>query len=223
MRMCVLIPIYNEGKTIGALVKNLKARKFDVVVINDGSTDGGGEKAAAEGAKVLTNSSKLGKGGSLKSGFEYILSQNYDAVLTMDGDAQHDVDDLDQFLVVAIDHPESVITGNRMVDAKNMPRVRFFTNKLMSWLISMVCGQNIPDTQCGYRYIHSKILRELKLVSRDFEIETEILIKSSRKGYKIYSVPIKTIYQDEVSHIHPLKDTYRFIRYLLREIFLKSD
>lgn len=223
MKICILIPVYNEGKTIGQIVKALKANKLDVIVIDDGSTDGSGQKAAAEGAKVFTNETKLGKGDSLKKGFEYLLAQGYEGVIMMDGDAQHDVGDLDHFFSVINDHPISVVTGNRMVDAKDMPRVRLMTNKVMSWLISSVCGQTIPDTQCGYRYIHSKILKELKLISGDFEIESEILIKSSRKGYKIYSVPIKTIYQGEVSHIRPFKDTLRFIRYLLREIFSKSD
>ena len=127
--------------------------------------------------------------------------------------------DIDKFIELAQREKACIINGNRMQNHQGMPWVRFCTNRLMSWLVSWACGQSIADTQCGYRYISSEILRAITLTSGDFEIESEILIKSSKKGFKVYSVPIKTIYRDEVSQIHPLKDTLRFIRYFVKEIF----
>ena len=91
----------------------------------------------------------------------------------------------------------------------------------MSSLISFACRNSIADTQCGYRYINCDILKQIQFSSDDFEIETEILMKAAKKGYPIYSVPIKTIYRDEKSKIHPFKDTIRFVNYFIKEIFSK--
>ncbi len=219
MKTAVLIPIYNESKTIKSVVQALKAKKLDVIVIDDGSKDDGGSLAASAGAVVLRNEPNQGKGYSLKRGFAYLLEKGFDGVVMMDGDAQHDVDDLPQFLELANKYPDSVISGNRMANAQGMPMVRYATNCFMSWMISLACRQKIEDTQCGYRYVGANVLRNLKLISGDFEIETEILMKASKRGYKVFNVPIKTIYRDEVSHIHPVKDTIRFIRYFIKELF----
>jgi hypothetical protein len=90
-------------------------------------------------------------------------------------------------------------------------------------MISLFCRQHIPDTQCGFRLIKTNVLRAIKLESSDFEIETEELIKASKKGFKIASVDIQTIYRDEVSKIQPVRDTVRFIAYLWRELLRKND
>lgn len=222
MKICILIPVLNESRTIGFLVEQLRQRGLDCLVIDDGSTDRSGMIAKEKGAVVISHQEKQGKGASLKEGFEYILKNNFDAVIAMDGDGQHAVEDLDPFLRAAEENPRRVITGNRMSNAKNMPRVRYLTNRFMSSLISFVCKQKVPDTQCGYRYIHRDILNILKLRSNDFEIESEILIQASRKDFQIHSVPIKTIYQDETSQIHPFKDTVRFIIYFTKELFSRD-
>ena len=223
MKICVLIPAYNESKNIGHVVRGVRKKHMDVVVVDDGSKDTTGKIAREKGAVVLVNDPNQGKGRSLKRGFEYVIKCGFDGVLMMDGDGQHDVDDIDQFIDQARQHPVSIVTGNRMVNTVDMPRVRYCTNRFMSWLISTACRQDIPDTQCGYRYISSHILRQLHLTSGDFEIETEILMKASKKGFKIFSVPIKTIYRNEVSQIHPVKDTFRFIIYFVKELFSSGN
>ena len=102
-----------------------------------------------------------------------------------------------------------------------MPWHRLFTNKIMSALISLVCRQKIYDTQCGYRLIRCEVLRNVVLSSSAFEIESEVLIKASKKRYRIASVPVKTIYGTEVSKINPFFDTARFIIYIVREMFVR--
>ena len=223
MNPCILIPVYNEFKEIGRLVESLKRKGLPVVVIDDGSTDDSGGIAKQKGAVVIRHDQNQGKGRSLQDGFEYVLKNNYDGVITIDGDGQHDINDIDQFISKAKEHPLSVITGTRMDDSKGMPFVRFVTNRMMSWMISTLCKQNIPETQCGFRLISREVLNELKLTSSDFEIETEVLIKASKKGFKIYSVPIKTIYRDEASKINPLLDTFRFFIYMMKEIGSLKD
>jgi hypothetical protein len=86
----------------------------------------------------------------------------------------------------------------------------------MSYLISKICGQHIPDTQCGYRMINSGVMKSVKLESSNFEIESELIIKASRNGFKIGSVAIKTVYEDEKSKINPIIDTLRFMNFMIR-------
>jgi len=221
MKICIIIPAYNESQHIGSLIETLCAQERDVIVIDDGSTDGTGTIAKEKGAVVIHHDQKNGKGFSLRKGFEYALEHDYDGVIAMDGDGQHDCSDIKQFVELAKNNKVSVITGNRMGNVRKMPFTRYFTNRFMSWLISMACRQSVADTQCGFRYISCDILRKLNLGCRDFEIETEILMKASKKNFKILSVPIKTIYCDEKSQINPFKDTIRFITYFSKEILSK--
>ena len=113
-----------------------------------------------------------------------------------------------------------MIIGNRMSDARNMPFVRILTNRLMSWFLSLVTRQNIPDTQCGFRLVKRELLEKVNLVTSKYEMESEMLIKASRRGFKIKSVLVKTIYGDQKSQINPLVDTFRFVRLMIRD-FLK--
>ena len=223
MKICVVIPAYNEAKTIGPLVESIKKKGLDVFVIDDGSKDNCGVIAKSKGADVLRLDPNQGKGNALKCGFKYALEKGYDGVIMMDSDGQHDVEDLDHFIAYSKEFPLSVITGNRMTNTKEMPRVRYLTNRFMSSLISLACRNSIADTQCGYRDISCDVLKNLHLTCADFEIETEILMKCSKKNFKVYSVSVKTIYQDEKSHINPLKDTIRFFVYFLKEIFSSKE
>ena len=218
MKICILIPCHNESQAIGGLVEKIKGLSLDVVVVDDGSADGTGAIAKSKGAYVLTIAQRGGKGNAMRKGFDHIVSQGYDALIVMDGDGQHAVEDVPKFIEHFKTSQASVINGNRMGNNKNMPFVRRVTNRFMSWMISRVCGQKVLDSQCGFRLIGCGVLRVIKLTSTNFEIESEILIKSSRKGFKIDSVPVQTIYQDEQSKIHPVKDTIRFFKYLLREM-----
>lgn len=222
MNVCILIPAYNESKTITQLVTGVKDMGLHVVVVDDGSVDNTALLASEAGAIVLSNKRNQGKGATLQKGFQYVVDKKYDGVICMDGDGQHAIADLDNFLNSPNLQKNTVINGNRMTNSKDMPFVRLYTNRFMSFLISSVCGQKVPDTQCGFRYIGRDILQSIQLTSGCYEIESEILIKSSKKGFSIHSVPIQTIYQGEASHIRPVRDTVRFFAYLLKEVFSKS-
>ena len=106
--------------------------------------------------------------------------------------------------------------GNRMDDVVRMPFVRRVVNRYMSNEISRVCGQKIPDTQCGYRMLHRELIPDMLGGAHRYEYETEALIIASRKGYRIESVPITTVYTDQVSKIHPARDSLRFFKLMRR-------
>lgn len=218
MKTCIIVPTYNEAKSIGELIKQIRSQDFEVIVIDDGSQDNTAEIAEKSGVVVLRSQNNQGKGASLIKGFKYALTNAFDAVISMDGDGQHLPQDLPYFIRLAKYSDSGILVGNRMLKAKNMPLVRFLTNKFMSWLISRLARQKIPDTQCGFRLIKKEVLERLNLTTSRYETESEILIKSSRLGFKIESVPIRTVYNGEKSSIKPFIDTLRFIRFIIREI-----
>jgi glycosyltransferase involved in cell wall biosynthesis len=218
MKIAIIIPAYNEAKTIGSLVKAILELKHDAIVVDDGSIDDTAILAKTQGAQVISTHQKSGKGNALRLGFSKAISQEYDAVITLDGDGQHAPSDIANFLECYQKSHADIINGDRMQNPLGMPLIRRLTNGFMSWLISVACHQRITDTQCGFRLISIQVLKTIEFQCNDFEIETEILIRASKKGFRIASVPIQTIYRDEVSKIKPVKDTLRFIKYISREI-----
>ncbi len=218
MKTCVIIPSYNEAKEIGKLIKEIIQHGLDVVVVDDGSTDNTPQIARESGATVLGNIKNQGKGASLTKGFNYALEHGYAAVITMDGDGQHLPEDLPYFIRLAKYSNSGIIIGNRMHKTKNMPTVRLLTNKVMSYLLSSIAKQKIPDTQCGFRLIKREILERVNLSTYNYETESEILLKCSRLGQRIESVPIKTVYRGQKSRINPLVDSFRFLRFIAREL-----
>jgi glycosyltransferase involved in cell wall biosynthesis len=222
VRACVLIPAYNEANTIGPLVKDIKMKGLDAIVVDDGSKDLTGDISEKAGAIVIRHYANLGKGASVKEGFSFFLEKtSNDAVIIMDADGQHLVEDCDGFIEKASSGRDMIIVGNRMGYTKNMPLIRLITNKFMSFLLSLLCKQNIPDTQCGFRLLTRGVVKNLNIQSSNFDTESEMLIDASRKGVSIYSVAIKTIYGDETSQIHPVKDTIRFISLIVKHMFRK--
>jgi glycosyltransferase involved in cell wall biosynthesis len=217
MRTCLIIPALNESQEIANLIQ--QARRFvpDILVIDDGSTDQTAQIAKSSGAEVLRNERNQGKGACLVKGYAYALAKGFDAVISMDGDGQHSPLDLPAFLKAAEEQGNALIIGNRMFNLKNMPFLRVITNRFMSSLLSLVTKQEIPDTQCGFRLVKRELLEKVNLVTSKFEMESEILIKASRRGFKIRSVPIKTIYGNQKSQINPFVDTFRFVRLLARD------
>lgn len=216
MKPCVVIPAYNEALAITDVVSQVRKQGWEVVVIDDGSADNTADRARQGGATVIRNPRNEGKGSSLIKGFGYCLDKDFDAVITMDADGQHSPADIPNFIRAAEASASKVFVGNRMPEARAMPMVRLLTNKFMSWIISRIARQRIPDTQCGFRLIRRDVLERIDLRARKYEIESEVLIKAGRLGARIESVPIKTIYAGSKSQINPFIDTLRFIKFIFR-------
>jgi len=222
MRTCVIIPTYNESKAIAGLINQLHKLGLKAIIIDDGSSDDTVKIALEAGAEVLCNKSNTGKGASLIKGYAFAVSQGFDAVISMDGDGQHSADDIKVFIQKAESSNCGVIVGNRMAMTKGMPVLRIATNRFMSKIISAVAKQRIPDTQCGFRLVKKEVLQKMNLSTSKYETESEILIKAARLGFKIESVPVKTIYSGQKSQINPFVDTLRFLRFMVLEFFRSS-
>ncbi len=215
-KIFVVVPTYNESKTIEGLINSIGRLGLDTIVIDDGSTDKTAELARHCGAFVYTHKENLGKGTSLRDGFFYALRLGCEAVITMDGDGQHNPQDIPKFLDEWRRTRADLIIGNRMDEPMGMPFIRKLTNILMSFLLSLFVRQKIKDTQCGFRLLSRRALEQLKLKSKNYDIESEMIIDSKKKNLKVSSCSIESIYKDESSQIHPVFDTIRFIRLLLR-------
>lgn len=210
----VIIPAHNEGEALANILKDLKTKGLRTLVVDDGSKDDTYHIAKSYADIVLKNETNFGKGQSLQRGINYFLEEDkVDYIITMDGDGQHAVSDIDIFLKAAQDK-ESFVIGNRMLNPLGMPKVRIFTNKLMSSFISKIVNQKIPDTQCGFRLIRKDVLENTRLKTNKFEVESELIIKAA-DNVKIKSVPIKSIYaKNQKSRINPIMDTLRFLKFI---------
>lgn len=210
-RVLILIPAYNESERIPAVIKASMAYG-PVLVVDDGSKDSTAAVAQAAGAEVIRQEPNQGKGAALIRGFQHGLEHDYDAVLTLDADGQHDPAEIPLFIRDFVTNSSDLIIGKR--DFSKMPFPRNITNRIGTWSFSDAMQQYIPDNQSGYR-LHSRRLLEEALKSNEhgFEFEVEIILKCVLKGYKISWIPIKTIYNDKQnSKITPLRHAWRFYR-----------
>ncbi|MFH1771467.1 MAG: glycosyltransferase family 2 protein [Candidatus Omnitrophota bacterium] len=216
MNIWVLIPAYNEAESLKNLLLELSSLKISVLVIDDGSTDKTYEVAKTHATDVVRNNHNLGKGSALLKGINCLLKNPaVTHIVTMDADGQHSPADIEFFIQKAKENCEFVV-GNRMDDPKDMPKIRVITNTFMSWFISKLAGQSIPDTQCGFRLIKRDVLEHIEITTHKFEMESEIIIKAARGNFTIESVPIKSIYfKNRPSKINPIIDTIRFIRFAI--------
>lgn len=217
--VCVLIPAYNEEKNIARVVSEVLSMGFKVVVVDDGSTDSTAEKVLALPAECVVSGVNEGKGAAIQRGFDRFLTGRYDALIIMDADGQHRTADLGKFITALKERRGDLVVGNRMAEPVGMPWVRVLTNRAMSLLISALAGQKIPDTQCGYRALTKDAVAKMRLGTKRFEVESEMILRASRAGLKIASVPIESVYGDEISRIRPVRDTIRFFQFLARFIF----
>ena len=197
------------------------ARKYSdrVLVVDDGSADRTAQAAAAAGAEVIRQPENRGKGAALRTGLKALVDRGSDPVIVLDGDGQHDPGEIPAFLAEALRSGAGIVVGNRMAAAESMPFVRYWTNRTMSAILSRLAGEKIPDTQCGYRLLSAETVGKLSFATSNYDTESEMLIEAGRKGVRISSVPVKTIYRGEVSRIRPGRDTVRFLRLLLRTFF----
>jgi len=215
-RVSVLIPAYNEDEYISEVVKGALKIVPRVLVVDDGSSDQTVPVSESAGAEVICHSINRGKGAALQTGFKAILSDGGEAVVVLDGDGQHDPEELPRFIKCAAESGAGIVLGNRLSSATGMPLIRYWTNRTMSIILSWLSGQRIPDSQCGYRLIRREVLERINFTTQNYDMESEMLILASSLGYKIVSVPIKTIYSGQASEIKPGRDTIRFFKLIFK-------
>lgn len=211
---CVaIIPCFNEGATLAALVGAVLQHLPFVLVVDDGSTDMTSVTARAAGATVVRQARNSGKGAALSTGLSLARKQGFEWAFTLDGDGQHAPDDIPAFLCCARQTGAVLVVGNRMHNALAIPWLRRQVNSWMSRQLSRHAGRRLPDTQCGFRLMHLETWAGLPLHTEHFEVESETLMAFLAAKCPVAFVPIQVIGRGPGSHIRPVADSWRWWRW----------
>lgn len=210
-RVMALIPALNAARTIEPVVGKAFPEVERVVVVDDGSTDGTRGVAERAGATVLRHDVNRGKGGALKTGFAYAVENGYEGVITLDADGQHLPHEIPKFLTARRETNADLIIGGRAhLFGEMLPRRRF-ANRMSAAMISWGARTKVPDSQSGFRYYSTHLLREIRLRTDGFDLESEVIIRAGVRGLKIITIPIDLGFVDglSTSHYKPLGDSLR--------------
>ena len=216
-QLAAVIPARNEARSIRALAQACLQYVQHVIVIDDASTDGTAEALTGLPVTVLSNKTRLGKGGALSRGFKEALEYGAGAIITLDGDGQHDPHDIPAFVEAANRYPGYLIIGARIKGAAHAPRSRRAANRIADFWISWAAGEPIRDSQSGHRLYPRELLMSVHANARvadGFAFESEMLIESTRHGFRIAAVPIEARYPGgaRTSYFRPAYDIWRITR-----------
>ncbi len=211
---CVLvIPVFNNGNTIGNVIADAKRFADTIWVVNDGSTDSTAEELAkTDGIRVITIPTNRGKGNALKTALNLAGEEGYTYVLTMDADGQHYADDIPVFLDAIQRNPGCLLIGARNLVSENMPSRNTFANRFSNFWFRVETGNRLSDTQSGFRLYPVKALQGMRMLTSRYEFEVEVIVRAAWRGIKVANVPIKVYYAPEgerVSHFRPFRDFFR--------------
>lgn len=218
----VIIPAFNEEKNIKNVIRKCKEYIQKIIVIDDGSSDNTSQIAKNEDTIVIINRENLGKTDSLKKGFRKGTDESADIFLLLDADGQHNPDEIPLFLE-KIHEGYDLVIGARKFRPELMPKIRILANAVSSYLVSLICGVKIKDSQSGYRALTREVVEEITITSSRFQADTEMIVKAAKHGFKVGFVPIETIYHPEAkSKVHQFIDPLRFIFLITRLAFYKK-
>lgn len=213
LKCCVLIPTYNNAKTIEAVIQSTLEYCDDVIIVNDGCTDDTANILAKyPQLHLVTHPINMGKGMGLRNGFKKAVELGFDYVISIDSDGQHYPKDFILFLDKIENEPGSLIIGARNMTVENVPNKSTFGNKFSNFWFWAETGITLPDTQSGYRLYPVKRLQKIWLFTTKFELEIEVIVKAAWRGIPVVSVPVSVYYApvgERVSHFIPSRDSTR--------------
>jgi glycosyltransferase involved in cell wall biosynthesis len=213
-RCCVLIPTYNNQKTLEKVITDTLEYTSHIIVINDGSTDSTTQilDKFKDVISVVIFPKNCGKGAALREGFIYALQKNYRYAISIDSDGQHYPEDLEVFLLKIKEQPDSLIIGARNMDQATVPGKSSFGNKFSNFWFRLETGIEMPDTQSGYRLYPIEKLKDISFYTNRFEFEIEVIVRAAWSGIPVIPLPVGVFYptkEERVSHFRPGKDFFR--------------
>jgi glycosyltransferase involved in cell wall biosynthesis len=217
--VAVVIPAYQEAATIAGLVHRVRAAApaARLIVVDDGSRDGTGALAGAEGAEVLRAPANEGKGAALRRGMAEAVAGGAALVVTLDGDGQHRPEDIPRLVAAAAARPGRIVLGSRRAQREGVPPARWHANRIADFWISWAAGHHVDDSQSGFRAYPAAALADLaRYAGRapGFVFESEILIDAARRGIETEAVPIPALHGAVLrrpSHFRPVADIARIV------------
>ncbi|WP_348799555.1 DUF2062 domain-containing protein [Flavobacterium adhaerens] len=210
-KVCIIIPTYNNHKTLKRVIDSVLEYTTDVIIVNDGSTDNTFQILEAYSHLIqILHPKNSGKGMALRNGFKKALELQYDYAITIDSDGQHFASDIPNFMAEMEKNPETLLIGSRNMVQENVPKKSSFGNKFSNFWFWFETGNKLQDTQSGFRmYPLQKIPNQY--FTRKFEFEIEVIVRSAWKGIPVINIPIQVLYdpKERVSHFRPFRDFTR--------------
>jgi glycosyltransferase involved in cell wall biosynthesis len=215
MKVCALIPVYNNARTIGAVVRRCRdVMEPDVLVISDGSEDGSEQLARDAGASVVALPENQGKGAALRAGMQEAADRGYSHVAVVDADGQHLPEELPRLLEVAWDHPDQIVVGVRRMDNGAAPASSRRGRSISNFWATLNGWQRCLDTQSGFRIYPVEPILGLGCSEPGFAFEMEVLVRASWSGVGLQHVEVDVVYPpdeaDRVTHFDMRSDNLRF-------------
>ncbi len=216
------IPAFNEGRVIGKLVENTLQYVDDVIVCDDGSTDDTCIEAEKAGAKVIQHKKNLGKGASMRTLFDFAKNENFNVMVTIDGDGQFSPKEIPKLITPIIDEKMDIVIGYRS-NKNEMPSYRKLGNKFLDSMTNLASELPFRDTQSGFRAYSKKAVSAISFKTNGFGADSEILIDASRKKLNITEVGVTVNYNtgEKTSTKDPISHTSEVITSLIESIAIR--
>jgi glycosyltransferase involved in cell wall biosynthesis len=195
MLLSVIIPVYNEELTIGNIIDRAKnamqqiTLTYEIIVVDDHSYDKSLEIAGKHSVKLFTLKKHLGKGYALRAGF---AKAKGDIIITIDSDGSHRPEELSRIIMPILRDKTDLVIGSRYLNQRNVAtrKLNAFGVRIFNLLIQLLTGTSITDSQSGYRALKRQVLNKQRLKSGGYEIESEMLVKTAKEGFRVVEVPI---------------------------------
>lgn len=196
-KVCLVVPAYNEEKTIGRVIDGLLSRGYDnIIVVDDGSQDKTAQIAEKKQVCLLRHVVNRGLGGALGTGIEAAINSGADIIVTFDADGQHEADDIKKVMLPIINRKADVVIGSRMIDPDGMPLIRRIGNRIINIITYVLFGTYVTDSQSGLRAFSRDAAKKLNIKTNRMDVSSEIIKEIGRNKLVFEEVPIKAIYTD---------------------------
>ena len=200
-KIAIVIPTYNESKTIASVIKDIKKNipkksKYNIIVVNDGSADDTAKIAQKNGAIVINHILNSGAGSATATGLSYAQQNNYTIAATLDADGQHSAKDLYKGIQIIQNNNIDLLIGSRLLNSKGMPKIKLIGNWGLSTITKVLFGVKVTDSQSGMRILSKNALNNLKWKTSGYEFCSEMLWRANKRKLIIKECPIKVIYSE---------------------------
>ena len=213
LQACVIIPTYNNAATLAGVIEDVAGYTQQIIVVNDGSTDGTLSIIQSfPFVKLITYPKNVGKGWALRKAFALAIESGFQYAVCIDSDGQHFAKDLPAFIEKLKEIPGSIIIGSRNMDQSSVPGKSSFGYKVSNFWFTVETGIKCADTQSGYRLYPLAPLKKMHFFTKKYEFEIEVLVRSAWKGVRVDAVPVSVYYappEIRVSHFRPRLDFFR--------------
>lgn len=213
VNIAVIVPTFNNEGTLGSIITGCKALPYDIIVVNDGSTDSTSDVLREfTDITVISFDVNKGKGAALIAGLRYAAGKGYSHAVTIDSDGQHMPEDILLLIDASLKEPDVLWVGSRNLSASNMPGKNTFANRFSNFWFKIQTGIKMEDTQSGFRIYPLKPIENMKFISGRYELELELLVRYAWKTRCVRNIPVRVIYMPEgerVSHFRPFRDFFR--------------